>query len=173
MRHITVFITALSLLFPILHCSAQEQGRWSQWTWLLGTWQGESDGKPGTGSGTFSLMPDLDGHVLLRKSHTEFPATDQRPAFTHDDLMVVTPATGSEPVRASYYDNEGHSILYMVALADSAIVMTSDAKEKSPFFRLTYINLGKDRIKVIFGMSMDGKEYRTYTEGICKRVKGP
>lgn len=167
------FFSLAVIFLTSLTGSAQNPDRWAQWHWLLGTWQGESDGAPGQGTGTFSLQPDLDGFVLVRKSHTDFPATGQRPAFSHDDLMVVTSGSGDRPVRAAYYDNEGHTIEYGVTVADSTIVMTSVREENAPVFRLTYTDLGSKRIGVRFEMSMDGKAYRTYTEGTCRRVKGP
>lgn len=55
----------------------------------MGSWTGTGNGDPGKGAGGFSLKPDLQGSVLVRKSHSEYPATQGRPATVHDDLMIV------------------------------------------------------------------------------------
>jgi len=49
--------------------SAQPDSLWSKWTWLVGEWSGEGNGKPGSGGGTFNFKPDLDQKILVRKSH--------------------------------------------------------------------------------------------------------
>ena len=64
---------------------------WDRWQFLIGDWIGEGSGQPGQGTGGFSLQPDLEGRVLVRKNRADYPAAKDRPAFSHQDLMVVYP----------------------------------------------------------------------------------
>lgn len=65
---------------------------------VIGDRAGTGTGNPGDGSGGFSSNPDLQGSVLVRKSHSEYPASQGRPATVHDDLMV----TQSKNIRALF-----------------------------------------------------------------------
>ncbi len=163
-------ITALVIFLLILaSCSlAQQDTAWQKWNWLIGEWVGEGNGVPGQGSGEFSLQPDLDGKVLIRRSHSEYPATKDKPLVVHDDLMIISPVSSSQPEKANYFDNEGHTIDYSATHTDSSIVFNS-INPKMPLFRLTYVLLDKNTIDVIFEMSTDGQHYKKYTEGKCRR----
>ncbi|HVM94134.1 MAG TPA: hypothetical protein VMT67_15030 [Terriglobales bacterium] len=63
--------------------------RWAAWEPFLGTWQGAGSGQPGQGSGEFTLERHLQGGVLVRHNFAEYPATKDKPASRHDDLMVI------------------------------------------------------------------------------------
>jgi hypothetical protein len=78
----------------------------------MGQW--ETVAKPGEGSGRFSLGPDLDGKVLVRKNHAEHPASQGRPATVHDDLMIVHSDAAGGLAKAVCFDNEGQVIRYTV-----------------------------------------------------------
>lgn len=66
--------------------AVDNQSMRQDWGPLLGTWVAEGNGAPGSGAGTFSFALDLQKQVVVRKSHTEYPATAEREAFAHDDL---------------------------------------------------------------------------------------
>ena len=150
---------------------AQQPAKWDKWQWLVGNWKGEGEGKPGQGKGTFSFKPDLNEHVLVRKSHSEYPANGNRPATTHDDLMVVYADYTGTPSKAIYFDNEGHTINYSITYADKAIVMVSEKVQNVPTFRLTYTSLDSETVNTKFEMSQDGTTFVTYVEGKSKKVK--
>ena len=95
---------------------SQAAADWSKLEHLTGHWVGEGNGQPGQGTGGFSFQYELGGNILVRKSSTVFPATTARPAFTHDDLMVVYPDYNGVPSKAIYWDNEKHTIEYAVRL---------------------------------------------------------
>ena len=74
---------------------------WACYRFLIGEWAGEGSGQPGQGKGAFSLAPDLQGKILLRKNHAEYPASGDRPAAAHDGVelplgrvQVSDPAVG-------------------------------------------------------------------------------
>jgi hypothetical protein len=140
---------------------------------LLGAWEGEHSGKPGGGSGEFVFEAALDGKVLIRRSQTSFPATPQRPAFRHDDLLIVFVDPAGGKLRASYFDNESHVIQYTVSVAADgrAATFLSDAAPNAPRFRLTYVAKNADEVAVKFEIAPPGKPeaFATYLEGSAKR----
>jgi len=149
----------------------QQDTTWQKWNWLIGDWVGEGSGVPGQGGGWFSLQPDLGGKILMRKNHSEYLATKDKPEIIHDDLMIVYLDNAGQPAGAIYFDNEGHVINYAIAYRERSIIFTGNRVQKMPVFRLTYAPLANDSIAVKFEMSGDGNTFRTYTEGKCIRKK--
>ena len=80
---------------------------WHDFRFLMGAWETDS-GVANSGAGTFSLIPDIQNHVLVRRNHAEYPAVAGRPASVHDDLMIiyVDPVSG---YKAHYYDSDRKS----------------------------------------------------------------
>ncbi len=111
---------------------------WDYWQFLLGEWTGEGGGVPGQGGGLQVFHLDLQEQVLLRKNHIDFPATPDRPAFSHDDLTVIYPHP-SGSMRAIYFDNEGHVTPYSVDAKKDVIVMVSDPEPNAPRSRTTFL----------------------------------
>ena len=162
-------ITSLFLILTVV-CFGQQGTAWDKFTWLMGKWEGEGSGQPGQGGGTFSFEYDLDKEIIVRKSHSEYPATPDKPEVIHDDLMIIYMDGNPEP-RAIYFDNEGHVINYSIIFTNNSIILTSDVIENVPVFRLTYTLLGNNTINTEFGMSQDGTNFTTYIEGKSNKSK--
>jgi len=152
-------------------CFGQQNSTWNKWEWLTGEWVGEGSGQPGQGGGTFSFKTELDNKILVRKSHSEYPAAGNKPEVIHDDLMIVYPDNTGNPSKAIYFDNEGHTINYSITYTDQSIVLTSDKIPNVPIFRLTYTLLGNECVNTKFEMSQDGEKFMTYIEGKSKKKK--
>lgn len=144
---------------------------WDKWSWLLGEWKGEGNGQPGQGGGTFTFKYDLDKKIIERKSHSEYPASGNKPKTVHDDLMIIYTDMSGNPSKAIYFDNEGHVINYNVTSSDRSIIMTSEKAGAIPVFRLTYSDLGSKSINTKFEMSQDGEKFMTYIEGKSKKTE--
>ncbi len=113
---------------------------------------------------------DLDKNVIVRKSHSEYPAADNKPLIIHDDLMVVYHNPGGGPDKAIYFDNERHTINYTVNYQVKSIVMTSDKLPQTPVFRLVYTLLENEKVNTRFEMSQDGEKFTPYVEGKSKKA---
>jgi hypothetical protein len=169
------FIAAMLLLLITTPINAQQSKTepWAKWQFLIGEWDGQGTGKPGDGTGGFTLQPDLDGKVLVRKNHANYPASNGRPAFSHNDLMVVYPADKSP--NAIYFDNEGHVINYAVRFNDStgAIIFTSEPVAGAMRFKLTYTPVDKNKVNIKFEIAPPGKPdaFSTYIEASAVRKK--
>jgi len=157
-----------AILAFVLCCSCFAAEDWGPVQFLIGHWKGEGTGAPGEGSGAFSFTPDVQGRILVRKSFAEYPPRDGRPAFRHDDLMVVFHEGDPPRLRAVFFDNEGHVIRYDVTAAGNGAVFTSDSAG-GPRFRLTYTSTAADRLNLKFEIAPPGKDFATYLASSAHR----
>ncbi len=162
-----------ALLLPLLMAlSVQAQApqpALAPLTFLLGSWEAEP--QPGGGTGTCSFRLDLQGHAVVRTNHADVPASDGRPAASHDDLMVVF-VEPSQPLQAEYFDGEGHRIRYAVtAQPDGSVVFLSAAAPGTPRFRLTYSSAPRGRVSGVFEIASPaaGSEFKTYLSWTLRR----
>lgn len=168
------YLAPLVLFACLCAHAADKPAGWGGLEYLVGNWTGEGSGTPGQGSGAFSFQPDLQGTVLVRKNRAEYPATKERAAFTHDDLMIVYRDAPDAPLHAIYFDSEGHTIRYGVqASADgSAAVFVSAADTPGPRYKLTYTRVDQERLKIKFEIASPGHadEFATYIEAAARRA---
>ena len=130
-------------------------GAWDSWSFLIGEWVGEGAG----GSGGFSFQFDLQGKVLVRKNRAEYPATKDRGASVHEDLMVVYQEGGR--TRAIYFDTEDHTINYTAAFpADqNSLIFLSDVSPSAPRYRLTYTKTTGETLAIRFEIAQIGRAH--------------
>jgi len=116
-------ILTLAFFGFLATCFSQQKSNWEKWNWLMGERIGEGSGQPGQGGGTFSFKLDLDQKILVRESHSEYPAIANKPKVIHDDLMIVYPDNTGNPSKAIYFDNEGHTINYSITYSDKSVIL--------------------------------------------------
>jgi catechol 2,3-dioxygenase-like lactoylglutathione lyase family enzyme len=137
---------------------------------LAGEWSGEGDGQPGAATGSASFRFELDGKVLVRRSHADYPAAKGRPASRHEDLMTLFVEGGK--LKAFYVDNEGHVIRYDAAADPEGVVFTSEPAP-GPRFRLTYLRKPEARVTVRFEIAPPSspEAFKTYLEAVTRKGK--
>ena len=168
-------ISALAVLWlgvPLLPAQpVVPKADWQAWKFLLGEWVGEGGGGPGQGAGGSRFYLDLQDRILVRTNYSEFPATKDRPAFSHNDLMIIH--QDPDGARAVYYDNEGHVIRYTAAFSGDGRILTflGEIKAAEPRFRMIYSRESGDRLKLKFEIAPPGKpdEFKPYIEAVMKR----
>lgn len=128
---------------------------WADYRFLLGTWVADNPGDQGKGECSFSL--DLQNKIIVRKNHAEVPASKDRPATVHDDLMIMYLSGGA--VNAEYYDSEEHLIQYAVSLSANKDTLTfvSSADTKGPRYRLSYVRAGEGKLAGSFEFAPPAK----------------
>jgi hypothetical protein len=173
-----VFPLAFALLGGVL--AAQEkpargaaEDTWQSLRFLIGAWeaktQGGSAGAAGGGAYTFQL--ELQGHILARHSSA---AGCRGPAdfnCEHGDLLYIYRESPGQPLKAIYFDNEGHVIHYDVTIpTPETAVFLSPASEPGPQYRLVY-ELKGQVMQGKFQMRMPGqKQFVSYLEWSGKRT---
>ncbi|HEX5957422.1 MAG TPA: heme-binding beta-barrel domain-containing protein [Hyphomicrobiaceae bacterium] len=155
---------------------ANEAHDWGAWRFLLGDWRGEGGGAPGEGEGAFSFTAELQGQVIVRRNYAEYPATAERPAARHDDLMIVYRETPGADLRAMYFDSEGHVIHYTVepSAHGRTVVFLSEIVPNAPRFRLTYTQTGDDTLALTFEVAPPGQPeaFTPYIQAHARRAPG-
>ena len=170
--HAQLFLIVLALLASAIGQQAPK-GDFRDLNFLLGDWVAEGGGGPGQGTGGFSFAPDLQGTIVIRKNYAEYPATKDKAAYRHDDLMVVYKDPSNKQLRATFFDNEGHVINYGVhSGADgNTIEFLSDLATSSPRYRLSYQKTGADTLKLRFEIAPAATPdlFKTYIEASARR----
>ncbi len=158
---------------PVLAQAQQKGVNWDAYRFLLGKWVGEGSGDPGQGSGGFTFSFDLQNTILVRKNYADYPATKDRPSFSHNDLMIIYQEKGI--TRADYFDNEQHVIRYTVSISpDSAsYIFVSDPIASEPRYRLTNSKQGTDSIRITFEIAPPGRPdlFTRYIDAVARRTK--
>lgn len=171
-RLLLAFITGL-LVWAGASNGEEKRSDWSLLESLIGDWVGEGTGQPGQGTGEFSFHPDLQNRILLRRNYAAYPPTKERPAFRHDDLMIVYRESESAPPKAIYFDNEGHVIHYSLSSLSekNTIQLVSDVMPTNPRYRLTYLKTGSDTLVLRFEIAPPDRPeaFSTFIEAKAKR----
>lgn len=145
---------------------------WAPYRFLIGDWVGEGSGKPGEGSGRFSLVPELHGSVLVRRNTSVYPASGGRPALVHEDLMIIYHGEPGGADKANYFDSEGHVIEYSVVAAPAVLVFTSAPSASAPRYRLSYGRGKGETVTIKFEIAPPGMPgaFKTYLDGAVRRA---
>ena len=159
-------------------CLQAQQSRpgndWKDFDFVLGDWKWSGGGKPGEAKGVSTFRPDLLGTVLVRTNHLDYPATKERAAFAHDDLIYVYRDPVDKTLRAIYFDGEGHVIRYRVTVAPdkNSIEFLSDAAPDGTTCRMTYRKVTADSVTETFEIAPPGKpnDFARYVEFLATRV---
>jgi hypothetical protein len=170
----TLILLSISLSaqpFPVQQ--PKDAFNWDALRFLVGEWVGEGAGAPGEASGGFSFTFELDGKILVRRNRADYPASKDKPAYSHTDLMVIYQEP--EGTRAIYFDNEGHVIRYHVSLSkdETTLVFLSELSASAPRFRFTYKKAENDSMTFQFDIAPPGKPdaFSKYLEGSLRRKK--
>lgn len=169
---------AIVFVYNSAIASAQQSAKpanWEAWQFLLGEWEGKGGGAPGEGSGGFTFALDLQKRILVRRNHSDYPATNKQPAFSHEDLMVIY-QEADKSARAIYFDNEGHVIHYNVEFSpdQNSLVFLSEASPSAPQFRLTYSKAPRNSLAIKFEIAPPGApgRFSTYLEAVAQKKEG-
>lgn len=171
--------TSVAAILSFLGCFAQVASTpsaavdpWQPFRFMIGTWeariQGGSAGAASVGAYAFQL--ELGNHVLARHSSN---AACQGPAdfnCDHGDLLYIYRDSPDQPLKAIYFDNEGHVIHYDVtAPAPNVAILLSAPLQQGPQYRLIYELKGKVMLGK-FQLRLPGQsDFRSYLEWAGER----
>ena len=134
---------------------------------LKGNWQATTHDTAGVHvTGTYSFTPELNGHILAR--HVTSPTACKGPATfdcDHTDQLYIFAEAPGQPLRAIFFDNEGHVLHYTLSTPDpTTAVFLTDPDPQGPRFRLTY-HLENSILSGKFQMHLPGgTDWTSYLE---------
>jgi hypothetical protein len=171
MTRILVVAVAALLSLPAAAQPAAPPADWKDWAPLIGEWEADAAG-PGGATGSFVLALELEGRVLVRKNHADYPKTSERPASRHEDLMVIY--REGDATKAAYWDNEGHVIRY-VATADKgkSFSFVSEPAAGQPRFRLSYALTSPKALSLRFEIAPPNTpdQFKPYIQATLHRTR--
>ena len=143
------------------------EDQWQSLRFLMGTWEANTQGGSAgaEAAGTYAFQLELRDHVLVRntakagcKGPTDFNCE-------HGDILYVYRDAPGQPLKAIYFDNEGHVIQYGVTTPDpNTAVFVSPASQPGPQFRLVYELKGRT-MQGRFQLRMPGQsDFKSYLE---------
>ena len=143
--------------------------------YLVGKWNvAYRTGEPGTATGgeeTWSL--EAGGAVLVRRAWCDFPETPRRPAFRHEDLLVIY-ADADSRLQGVFWDNEGHVHFYRTVQAAGAgggVRLVTDAATPGPRQALEYTFDPPSRTSAVFLLLLPGApDFKPYLRWECQRT---
>jgi hypothetical protein len=141
---------------------------------LEGKWDAKTgDATAAVAAGTYTFRKELAGHILARHSTT---ADCKAPAdfdCEHGDLLYIYEEAPGQPLKAIYFDSEGHTIHYNVTTpTQTSVQFLSDAATPGPRFRLIY-ELKGATMSGKFQMQMPGQtDWKSYLEWSGGKTSG-
>ncbi len=148
---------------------APKKPDWTMLNFLVGSWVADRNPtEPGaTGSTVFRF--DLDKNILVRENKADYSPRDGKPAQHHRDLMVIF-VDDSGALKATYWDNEPHTIHYDVTASPGEVLFTTPAGTPGPRFRLVYRNTVKfHTVAGRFDIAPPGGDFKPYKEWTMHR----
>jgi hypothetical protein len=159
-------ILGCSLQLTAQSASSPAPDPWKALSFLEGTWEAKAQGNGGVAaSGRYTFQRELGGRILARHS-TSDPNCKGPASFdcAHGDLLYVFQEAPGEPLKAIYFDNEGHVIHYNVSTPTPTSVVFLSEPSQGPQFRLIY-ELKHTVMSGKFQMHMPGPgEWQSYLE---------
>jgi hypothetical protein len=126
---------------------ADLSARWKSIEFLFGNWTAKGGGtSAGQGAGDFSFEPQVNRQIVIRKNFAEYTSGPEA-GIRHDDLMIIYADAPGQPLRAIYFDSEGHTIRYNVERPSANVaVFESDGTQPGPKYKLSYELHGKELV---------------------------
>lgn len=173
-EHKSAAFLAAMVLFGMPLSAQQSKSAFARAVELLtGEWVAEGAGAPGQGTGAFSFRPELNGKALIRRNRADYPSRAGKPAYHHEDLMMIYQESDTERLRALYLDSEEHAIQYTAEVSEdgAAITFTSTPSQGGPAYRLSYRKSTGGTLAGRFETAPPGKPdaFATYLQWTARR----
>jgi THAP4-like, heme-binding beta-barrel domain len=174
------FVVALSLLScviaPIQKPAVADP--FDRLAFLIGKWEGTSDGQPGTGTVRREYSRALNGRFIRVQNRSEYAAQPKNPkGEIHEDEGFFSFAKARNRVVFRQFHTEGFVNTYIEDAESSAtkIMFVSEAIENIPVgfrARETYLVQGTDAFEEVFELAEPDKRFEMYSEPGSAASKG-
>jgi hypothetical protein len=144
---------------------------------LIGKWEGASDGQPGQGTVRREYARALNSRFVRVHNRSEYPAQPKNPkGEIHEDEGFVSFDKARTRLVLRQFHTEGFVNTYLEDAESSStkIVFTSEAIENIPAgfrARETYFPQGTDAFEEVFELAEPNKPFEVYSRTRFTRVK--
>ena len=144
---------------------------------LIGRWEGTSEGKPGKGTVRREYTRELSRRFIRVQNRNEYPPQRQTPkGEIHEDEGWFSYDRARKRIVFRQFHVEGFVNQYVEEpeSAASGIVFTTEAIENVPSgwrARETYVIHGPDEFEEVFELAEAGKPFELYSRAHLKRVR--
>jgi hypothetical protein len=171
----------VTLLLLLLHppVTGQQPSRpdpFQPLAFLIGEWEGTSEGRPGKGTVRREYSRALNGRFIHGRNRSEYPVQDKNPKgeiHEHQDWFSFD--RGRKRLVLRQFHVEGFVNQYVEEAGSTAtkLVFTTEAIENIPAgwqARETYVVHGPDEFEEVFELAGPGKPFEEYSRARLKRV---
>ena len=171
-----VALTLLLLPATIVAQQADATDPFESIAFLVGRWEGTSDGRPGKGTVQREYRRVLNSRFIHGRNRTEYPPQEKNPkGEVHEDESWFSFDRARKRLVLRQFHVEGFVNEYVQdAGAATNVVFTTESIENIPpgwRARETYVVHGANEIEEIFELAQPGKEFEPYSRARLKRVK--
>lgn len=144
---------------------------------LVGRWEGTSEGQPGAANVQREYTRILNSRFIRGQNRSVYPPQEKNPkGETHENLDFFSFDTSRRRAVLRQFHVEGFVNQYIADLDPrlSKLEFTSEAIENIPSgwrARETYLVLGPDEFEEIFELAGPGKPFELYSRAHLKRVR--
>lgn len=144
---------------------------------LVGRWEGTSEGQPGTGTLRREYESALGGRFIRIRNRSEYPAQAKNPkGEIHEDEGYLSFDRARKRLVLRQFHVEGFVNQYVQdeEAAPGRVRFTTEAIENIPAgwrARETYVLLGPDAFEEIFELAEADKPFEVYSRARLRRVK--
>jgi hypothetical protein len=144
---------------------------------MVGRWEGASDGKPGKATVRREYTRVLNGRFIHVRNRSEYPVQDRNPkGEIHEDEGFFSFDRARKRIVLRQFHVEGFVNQYVQDDESAAqeLVFTTESIENIPAgwrARETYVVHGPDEFEEIFELAEPGKPFALYSRARLKRVK--
>jgi hypothetical protein len=151
---------------------------WQPVRGLLGSWEGDVRGEPGTGRSEREYRLTLSDRFIQVKSTSTYPPQEKNPkGEVHEDVGFISYDKAARKLVMRQFHIEGfvnHYVLDSLSADGRTIVFVTAAIENIPAGwrgRETYQILGENEFVETFALAPPGQEFATYSETRFRRKR--
>jgi len=173
-------IILLLVMLPILLMAQTEkkQDVWQPVQFLVGTWEGQGEGKSGISKVWKDWHFVLNGKFLHMKTKAVFEPQEKNPkGETHEDLGYFSFDAERKKIMFRQFHVEGffiHYVLEDISSDGKALTFVSEQIENGPsglLAKLKFKVLEAGTVEERFELAFPGREYDCYNTNIIRRKK--
>jgi hypothetical protein len=141
---------------------------------LIGRWEGTSEGKPGSGTVRREYSRALGGRFIQGHNASTYPPQERNPkGEKHEDVGYFSFDSARKRLVLRQFHVEGFVNQYVADPSAKPLVFMTEAIENIPAgwrARETYAVIGPDAFEEVFELAEPGKDFEVYSRTRLKRV---